>query len=148
MITMMIVMACIHNSWLKRIPLLKSSEEGAWLYHEIGRGYWEMDKFEEAKEYGIKSLNLAHDSNDQHWQLNAEMLIAQTEVKLGELSGALSSFKNCLDIANIIGDTTTADGIKKAMEDVNTQIVSSLQQQTVKSDENDNESTSGTSTNN
>ena len=68
-------------SWLKRIPLLKTSEESAWLFHEIGRCYWEAGNYTEAKEYGGKSLTAAEDSHDQFWQLNANMLVAQTEGK-------------------------------------------------------------------
>ena len=59
--------------------MLKTSEESAWLFHEIGRGYWETGKYEEAKEHGLKSLNAAQDCHDQFWQLNAGMLIAQAE---------------------------------------------------------------------
>lgn len=62
--------------------MLKTSEESAWLFHEIGRGYWEAGKYNEAKEYGTKSLTAAQDSQDQFWQLNANMLVAQTEGKL------------------------------------------------------------------
>lgn len=70
-----------YRSWLKRIPLLKTSEESAWLFHEIGRCYWEAGNYTEAKECGGKSLTAAEDSHDQFWQLNANMLIAQTEGK-------------------------------------------------------------------
>ena len=58
---------------------MKSPDECAWLYHEIGRAYWEMKDYREAKEYGEKSLSSAHDSQDHSWQLNASMLIAQAE---------------------------------------------------------------------
>ena len=68
-------------SWLKRVPLLKTSEESAWLFHEIGRCYWEAGNYTDAKEYGEKSQDAAEESHDQFWQLNASMLIAQTEGK-------------------------------------------------------------------
>ena len=64
---------------MKRTPMLKTSEESAWLFHEIGRAYWELNSYKEAKEYGIKSLDAAQDCGDQVWQLNAFMLIAQAE---------------------------------------------------------------------
>ena len=78
---------CVHSKlllilvvrWLKRVPLIKSSDEGAWLFHEIGRGYWEKGDHQSAKDYGAKSLTAAQDASDHSWQLNASMLIAQAE---------------------------------------------------------------------
>ena len=29
---------------MKRTPMLKTSEESAWLFHEIGRAYWELSE--------------------------------------------------------------------------------------------------------
>lgn len=66
-------------SWMQRVPLLKSSEESAWLFHEIARAKWELCQYSEALEYGNKSLDAARDAGDQSWQLCASMLIAQAE---------------------------------------------------------------------
>lgn len=112
--------------WLKRIPLLRSSEESAWLFHEIGRGYWEIGQYIEAMEYGQKSLTAARDGTDQYWQLNACMLVAQSQLKLDELSKAAESFKTSLDLAMIVGDKESQEAIKKALEDVNDRIVAEL----------------------
>ena len=38
-----------------------------------------MGQYEQAKEYGSKSLSAAQEAEDQYWQLNATMLIAQSE---------------------------------------------------------------------
>jgi uncharacterized protein HemY len=57
--------------------LVKSSLESTWLYHEIGRCYLELSHYEEAKEYGEKSLKAAEEADDELWQLNASVLIAQ-----------------------------------------------------------------------
>ncbi len=82
-IFIVIIIACVCDiiiiRWLKRIPMLQSSEESAWLFHEIGRAYWDIGKYEDAIEFGKKSLDSAHDTKDHYWQLNANMLIAQSE---------------------------------------------------------------------
>lgn len=57
----------------------KSSLESTWLYHEIGRCYLEMGDFSNAKEYGEKSLSAAEDAEDDLWELNARVLIAQSQ---------------------------------------------------------------------
>ena len=67
------------SSWMQRVPLLKSSEESAWLFHEIARAKWELRDYTEALEYGNKSLDAARDAGDQSWQLCASMLVAQAE---------------------------------------------------------------------
>ena len=66
-------------SWMQRVPLLRSSEESAWLFHEIARAKWELCEYAEALEYGNKSLDAARDAKDQQWQLCAAMVVAQAE---------------------------------------------------------------------
>lgn len=56
-----------------------TSEESAWLFHDIGRCYCELGKWQEAKEYGEKSLTAARDAKDEMWQLNASVMIGQSE---------------------------------------------------------------------
>ncbi len=51
--------------------------ESTWLYHEIGRCYLEIGKFDQAKDYGERSKKSAMDAEDDVWQLNASVLIAQ-----------------------------------------------------------------------
>ena len=65
--------------WEEKLPMSKSSLESTWLYHEIGRCHLEMGKHSEAKDYGEKSLKAAEEANDDVWQLNASVLIAQSE---------------------------------------------------------------------
>ena len=146
------------------VPLLKSSEESAWLFHEIARAKWELRQYSEALEYGNKSLDAARDAGDQSWQLCASMLVAQAEgesssphsassykylpssfplflslscltllanstVKLDNISQAVQSFKCSLELARLLDDKASEEAIKKALEDCNSQIVESLQQQ-------------------
>ena len=151
-------------SWMQRVPLLKSSEESAWLFHEIARAKWELCEYTEALEYGNKSLDAARDAGDQSWQLCASMLVAQAEgehthtskylslslshtllvystVKLDNISQAIQSFKCSLDLAKLLDDKMSEEAIKKALEDCNSRIVDSLQrQQQPSEDEAGNES--------
>lgn len=70
--------------------------EKAWLFHEIGRCHLELGDFELAKDYGQKSFACAENIKDDVWQLNATVLIAQSEAKLGsidDLNSAISNFE-------------------------------------------------------
>ena len=66
-------------SWEQKLPLVKTSEQSTWLYHELGRCQLELGNLSEARELGEKSLAAANESQDQMWQLNASVLIAQAE---------------------------------------------------------------------
>ena len=66
-------------SWLEKVPLSKLALESTWLFHEIGRCYLELGSSDKAKEYGEKSLSEAKKAEDDVWQLNATVLIAQAE---------------------------------------------------------------------
>ena len=72
-------MCIILARWEDKPPLAKSPLESTWLYHEIGRCHLELGHFEKAKEYGEDSLKAANEAEDEVWQLNASVLIAQAE---------------------------------------------------------------------
>jgi hypothetical protein len=68
--------------WEKKLPMSKSSLESTWLYHEIGRCYLEIGKYDTAKSFGEKSMVAAEEAEDQMWQLQASVLVAQSEGKI------------------------------------------------------------------
>ena len=68
-----------HTSFQRRLPLLKTPEETTWLYHELGRCQMELGDHTAAREMGEKSLEAAREAQDQMWQLNASVLVAQAE---------------------------------------------------------------------
>ena len=68
--------------WEKKLPLAKSPLESTWLYHEVGRCYLEMEQYQKAKDYGEKSLIAAEEAEDSQWQLQASVLVAQSEGKV------------------------------------------------------------------
>ena len=67
------------HRWEKKLPMSKSPLESTWLYHEIGRCYLEIGKYETAKDNGEKSMVAAEEAEDQMWQLQASVLVAQSE---------------------------------------------------------------------
>ena len=59
---------------------------------------------------------------------HAFLSLSLPPAKSGDLSNAVASFKESLELATIVGDTESEEGIKKALEQVNKQIVDNLQQ--------------------
>ena len=70
------------DAWIEKLPLSKSVLESTWLYHEIGRCHLELKYYQDAKEFGQKSLAAAEQADDKVWQLNATVLEAQAEGEL------------------------------------------------------------------
>ena len=80
--------------WEKKLPLAENDMEKAWLYHEIGRCHLEIGDYDVAKEYGNKSLECSKRINDEVWQLNATVLIAQSEAKMNTVESVSSAIEN------------------------------------------------------
>ncbi|MGH0160690.1 UNVERIFIED_CONTAM: hypothetical protein FKN15_047267 [Acipenser sinensis] len=100
------------EAWEEKIPLAKSSLEKTWLFHEIGRCYLELDHHTEALDYGEKSLASATEAEDDEWQLNASVLVAQSEVKLGHYQAAVMYFEKALEKAKLINDEAAKEAIR------------------------------------
>ncbi len=106
--------------WEKKLPLAETDMEKAWLYHEIGRCQLELGNYEISKDYGRKSLECAERINDEVWQLNATVLIAQSDVKIGtvsSLNNAIDRFEKALKMTERQGDSTAGNAIVKALAD-------------------------------
>ncbi|NXT71672.1 TTC25 protein, partial [Chaetops frenatus] len=99
------------NSWEEKIPLAQSSLEKAWLFHEIGRCYLELDKAEVAQDYGQKSLQSADEEGDVKWQLHATVLVAQAQVKLKDYRSAIMNFERALEKAKLVPSEAAQNGI-------------------------------------
>lgn len=103
--------------WEEKLPLASSDIEKAWLYHEIGRCYLELGNNEKAKDYGKMSFEAAVRINDEIWQLNATVLIAQAEAKMGgieNLESAIENFEKALEMAKKQEDVAAETAITKA----------------------------------
>ncbi|NXT04113.1 TTC25 protein, partial [Prunella fulvescens] len=99
------------NSWEEKIPLAQSSLEKAWLFHEIGRCYLELDEAEVAQDYGQKSLESADEEGDVEWQLHATVLVAQAQVKLKDYRSAILNFERALEKAKLVPSEAAQNGI-------------------------------------
>jgi tetratricopeptide (TPR) repeat protein len=87
--------------WNKKLPLAESDTEKAWLFHEIGRCHLEIGDYEVARDYGRKSFECAERISDEIWQLNATVLMAQAEAKIGtveSLKKAVEHFENAISM--------------------------------------------------
>lgn len=77
------------DCWMEKLPLCRSALESTWIHHEIGRGHLELKNYQDAKEFGQKSLVAAQECSDRVWQLNAKVLVSQAEgwlsVKRGQV---------------------------------------------------------------
>lgn len=59
--------------------MVRGGLEKTWLFHEIGWCYLELSRHEEARYYGVRSLAAADEITDEKWQINASVLVAQSE---------------------------------------------------------------------
>lgn len=109
--------------WMQKVPMSDSALESAWLYHEIGRCHLELKANAQAKEMGEKSKTCAQEANDQKWQLNALVLTAQAQTRLGDLQEAVQAYDEALDCARSLEDDDSLAAIQKAIEGVREQMV-------------------------
>lgn len=108
--------------WEKKLPLAETDMEKAWLYHEIGRCELELGEYETSKDYGKKSLACAEAIKDEVWELNATVLIAQSDVKISTLTSlneAVKNFEKALKMTEKQNDKTAGNAITKALADCN-----------------------------
>ncbi|KAM4623252.1 outer dynein arm-docking complex subunit 4 [Discoglossus pictus] len=119
--------------WEEKIPLVTSSLEKTWLFHEIGRCYLELDQTVEAKDYGQRSQQAADEAEDIEWQLNASVLVAQAEVRLKDFQSAVINFEKALDRAKLLHNEDAEQAILNALEIANRGITEQAQ-----TDENGN----------
>ena len=70
-----------------------SPQETTWLCHEIGRCYLELGEAARAKEFGEKALTAAEEAKDGVWQLNATVLLAQSQGQIGDVNKMDNNFE-------------------------------------------------------
>lgn len=111
-----------HNAALQffgeRLEHDATALDKAWIYHEIGRCYFEQEKHEKAKENGKLSLESAQQADDQVWQLNASILVAHAELKLKDNEKSLEMFERSLELARRQNDSSAEKAIQKMISDI------------------------------
>jgi len=106
------------DCWMTKLPYLTNPLDTSWLCHEIGRSHLELGNHNEAKEFGQKSLASGVECKDLVWQLNASVLIGQSEMLLHEIQSAHDSFTHALTIAIELEDGNAQASISKALSDL------------------------------
>lgn len=60
--------------------------EQTWLFHEIGWCHLKLDRHQDARDYGVRSVAAANEIADEKWQMNANVLVAQSECNYSSFS--------------------------------------------------------------
>ncbi|XP_068192860.1 outer dynein arm-docking complex subunit 4 [Antennarius striatus] len=107
--------------WEKKIPLVRGGLEKTWLFHEIGWCFLELGRPEEARGYGVRSVAAADDIGDEKWKINAHVLVAQAELKLGNVESCVSHFEKALSCARLQEDEDAMKAIQKALDEAKQQ---------------------------
>ncbi|XP_069733099.1 outer dynein arm-docking complex subunit 4 [Phaenicophaeus curvirostris] len=119
------------NIWEEKVPMAKSNLEKTWLFHEIGRCYFELNQAEAAHDYGEKSLQSADEEGDVEWQLHAVVLLAQAQVQLKDYRSAIMNFEKALQKAKLIHDEAAQEAILTALENLSKSFFEELKEREV-----------------
>ncbi|XP_033998675.1 tetratricopeptide repeat protein 25 [Trematomus bernacchii] len=103
--------------WEIKVPLVCGDLEKTWLFHEIGRCYLELNRHEEARDYGVRSVAAADEIADEKWQMNGHVLVAQAELKLGNFGSGVFHFERALTQARLQEDDSAMNVIQKALDE-------------------------------
>ncbi|XP_020488274.2 outer dynein arm-docking complex subunit 4 isoform X2 [Labrus bergylta] len=103
--------------WEKKVPLVSDVLEKTWLFHNIGWCYLELKQHQEARDYGIRSVAAAEEIADVKWQINANVLVAQSELKLENFESCISYFERALSKARLQDDHCAVNAIQKALDE-------------------------------
>ncbi|OUM62120.1 hypothetical protein PIROE2DRAFT_44600, partial [Piromyces sp. E2] len=78
--------------------------EMAWLNHDIGRCYLNMENYEKALEYGKNSHQIAQSINNSNWILASRALCGQSYTRLNNYEEALKYYELALETAKELND--------------------------------------------
>jgi len=123
----------------QRMNSTKHPLEQTWLYHEIGRCYLELNDYKQSLQFADMSQSAARQAEDQTWQLNATVLLAQSHLKLHNYNEAVESFECALDLARCASDDHAVDVIQNALTDVKHQQQQQQQQQLQETEPTEND---------
>jgi len=101
-----------------RVKSVKSDSEAAWINHNWGRCLLEQGLFDEAESRGNASYKAATKAADKQWQLNAKVLIAQAQIKKGNIPEAEDSFKEAASLADSVVDEIAKDVIQTQLAQI------------------------------
>ncbi|XP_022049286.2 outer dynein arm-docking complex subunit 4 isoform X1 [Acanthochromis polyacanthus] len=108
--------------WEKQLPLVRGALEKTCLFHGLGCCYLMLDRHEEARDFGLRSAAAADEAADEKWQMNANVLVAQSELKLGNFESSAFYFERALTQAKLEEDNFAMNAVRKALEEAKQQL--------------------------
>ncbi|XP_061597558.1 outer dynein arm-docking complex subunit 4 [Cololabis saira] len=105
------------ESFEKMIPLVCEDLEKTCLFHHIGCSYVNLNRHEEAREYGLRSAAAADQTGDEKWKMHANVLVAVSELKLEKFESSVAHFEKALDAARVQEDDFAQNSLQKALDD-------------------------------
>lgn len=105
--------------WEKLIPLINDDERKAWLYHEIGRCYFEMGKYDSSYKNGTESAHWAGNCSSSTWSCAANVLLGQIDMKRNKYEEALQKFLEAKKHAELCDDEQTMNYITSVEKVIN-----------------------------
>ncbi|BHF71954.1 Tetratricopeptide repeat protein 25 [Sparganum proliferum] len=111
------------EAWKKRLDYDIRGIDKAWLHHEIGRSYLELNQYEEAIDHAAKARDIADREADLEWDLNATVLIAQAHFYAGHLEEAKVYFEEAQNTAFRKGYFKAESVLAEAIAEVDSEIM-------------------------
>ncbi|KAL7060714.1 hypothetical protein AAHC03_09422 [Spirometra sp. Aus1] len=111
------------EAWIKRLDYDIRGIDKAWLHHEIGRSYLELNQYEEAIDHAAKARDIADREADLEWDLNATVLIAQAHFYAGHLEEAKVYFEEAQNTAFRKGYFKAESVLAEAIAEVDSEII-------------------------
>ncbi|KAF2902687.1 hypothetical protein ILUMI_03501 [Ignelater luminosus] len=109
--------------WKKQIAVFEerlrkatTSEEMAWLYHELARYHTEVKQYELARVYARKCISEGREANNIYWIVDAMMMIFRINMLQHNRNDAKYELNEVLMVAKQIEDRTLLDYIEKCLE--------------------------------
>ncbi|VDK28865.1 unnamed protein product [Dibothriocephalus latus] len=110
------------DAWTKRLDYEIKGIDKAWLHHEIGRAYLELNQYEEAIDHAATARDVADREADMEWDLNATVLIAQAHFYAGNLEEAKVYFEAAQNAAFRKGFFKAESVLAEAIAEVDSEI--------------------------
>lgn len=104
----------LNSIYEDRLRKATKPDEIAWLYHELSRFTIELKKYELARVYARKCIQVARTYNNQRWVINAMMLITKVNLLQHSRNDAKAEVCGAIEIAKSMND----DGLVKYLQKV------------------------------
>jgi len=88
--------------WKMALETTESQLERAWLYHDIGRCFYELGAFEDACQFGLDAAASAEEAGDERYMLDSNVLIGRSFARREDHEAAVKHLSVAVRIANTI----------------------------------------------